>query len=358
MIDDRPGRLDWQDREIGPQSMELSEEYIRSLPKAELHVHLEGCMTPQRMHKLTQTYDSQYKSRAAEILAQEGFQYQDFNDFLNTYKIVCDHLREAEDYVGLLEDLAKDYRHQNVRYAEIIYTPSIPWKWERSGEEILVALTESSRRIEEQRGPIIRWILDCVRQFGPEAAWRTARLAQEFRSRGVVGIGLGGDELSLPMTEYREVFLWAQANQLFVHVHAGEVGEPEQVWDALKILGANRIGHGIQSARDPRLMEYLREHAIGLDICLTSNLKTRAWAPLSNHPFHLLYRRGVPTTLNTDDPGLFQTSLTEELVKAVEHFELSVEDLHRIILQSVRSSFLPHDEKMSLMRNFQRELDA
>ena len=338
--------------------MELSREYIRTLPKVELHIHIEGCMTPQRLYDLSQTYDSRYKSFAAEILAKQGFQYEDFNDFLNTYKIACYHLRQSEDYLGLLNDLAEDYRLQNVRYAEIIYTPSIPWKWERSGEEILEALTESSRRIEEQQGTIIRWILDCVRQFGPEAAWKTARLAKEFRSRGVVGIGLGGDERSLPMSDYREVFLWAQANQLFVHVHAGEVGEPDQVWDALKILGANRIGHGIQSARDPRLMEYLREHAIGLDICLTSNLKTRAWAPLSDHPFHLLYRRGVPTTLNTDDPGLFQAALTDELVKAVECFELSAGDLHRIILQGVRSSFLPHDEKMSLMREFQDELSA
>ena len=338
--------------------MELSKEYIRRLPKAELHVHIEGCMTPQRLHELSQTYDSCYKSFAAEILTQQHFQHEDFNDFLNTYKIVCYHLRQPKDYLGLLDDLAEDYRLQNVRYAEIIYTPSIPWKWERSGEAILGALTESSRRVEEQQGTIIRWILDCVRQFGPEEAWKTARLAQKFQSRGVVGIGLGGDENSLPMSDYREVFLWAQANQLFVHVHAGEVGDPGQVWDALKILGANRIGHGIQSARDPSLIKYLREHAIGLDICLTSNLKTRAWAQLPEHPFYLLYRRGVSTTLNTDDPGLFQTSLTEELVKAVEHFELSVEDLHRIILQGVRSSFLPHDAKMSLMRKFQGELSA
>lgn len=345
-------------QESGLHPMELSKDYIRTLPKAELHVHIEGCMTPQRLHELSQTYDSRYRSLAAEILAQQSFQYEDFNDFLNTYKIACYHLRQPEDYLGLLDDLAEDYRLQHVRYAEIIYTPSIPWKWGRSGEGILAALTDSSRRIEEQQGTIIRWILDCVRQFGPEEAWRTARLAQKFQSRGVVGIGLGGDERSLPMSDYREVFLWAQANQLFVHVHAGEVGDPDQVWDALKILGANRIGHGIQSARDPRLMEYLREHAIGLDICLTSNLKTRAWAPLSEHPFHLLYRRGVPTTLNTDDPGLFQTGLTEELVKAVEHFELSVEDLHRIILQGVRSSFLPHDEKMLLMQKFQGELSA
>ena len=336
--------------------MDLSTEYIRALPKAELHLHIEGCMTPHRLEELSRAYNSRYQALAAETLSQQGFQYDDFDDFLNTYKIACYHLQKPGDYVALLEDAAESFRLHNVRYAEIIYAPSIPWKWKRSGEEVLEALVHTSDGIEKEQGTKIRWILDCVRQWGQEAAWKTARLAQKFQSRGVVGIGLGGDEYSLPMDDYREVFLWAQANQLFVHVHAGEVGDPDQVWNALKILGANRIGHGIQSARDPRLMGYLREHAIGLDVCLTSNVKTRAWAPLSEHPFQLLYRRGVPTTLNTDDPGLFQTDLTEELVKAAEQFNLSAEDVHRIILQGIRSSFLPYDEKMSLMHEFQAEI--
>ena len=161
---------------------------------------------------------------------------------------------------------------------------------------------------------------------------------------------MGGDELSLPLTEYRDVFLWAKANEVHAHIHAGEIGEPDQVWSALKDLGANRIGHGVQAARDPHLIEYLREHAVGLDVCLTSNLRTRAWAPLSQHPFPLLYRRGVPVTLNTDDPGLFQTSLTQEYLKASRIFGLTAQDLQRIALQAVRCSFLPHDAKMAHMQ--------
>ncbi len=164
-------------------------------------------------------------------------------------------------------------------------------------------------RFEQERGLKIRWIFDCVRQWGAEAASQTAELAAQYKSRGVVAIGLGGDENSLPMAEYQQVFLRAKANGLFVHVHAGEVGGPEQVWDAVRLLGANRIGHGIQAARDPRLMEYLRDHTIALDVCLTSNLRTKAWTPISSHPLKLLFKRGVPVTLGTDDPGLFEASL-------------------------------------------------
>lgn len=334
----------------------LSEQYLRRLPKAELHLHLEGSVTPSILGKLSQKYRTKYRSLSEKELQKELFQYKDFYHFLETYRIVCGHLREPEDYSMVLGQLAKYFKQQNIRYAEIIYTPSIPWKEERDGKEILIALLEKTRKIHSTQGTIIRWILDCVRQFGSQWAWRTAELADDFLEKGVVGLGLGGDEKSLDMKEYQEVFAWARAHRLFAHVHAGEIGEAQQVWDALLILGANRIGHGIQAARDPSLMDYLRQHAIGLDVCLTSNLKTGAWIPISDNPFWLLCQRGVPVSLNTDDPGLFQTSLTEEFQKAVRFFQLSQEEVHRIVLQGVHSAFLPHGEKMLLMRQFQEEM--
>ena len=333
----------------------VSEEYIRHLPKAELHLHLEGSVTPATLGDLSRQYQTQYASLSEEELETQLFHYRDFYHFLDTYRIVCEHLRQPEDYVMVLDRLGAYFREQNIRYAEIIYTPSIPWRTERDGKAILVALLEQSAKIARQ-GTNLRWILDCVRQFEVELAWRTAELAAEFSQQGVVGIGLGGDEKSLAMSEYQEVFAWIRAHRLYAHVHAGEIGDAQQVWDALKVLGAKRIGHGIQAARDPDLMEYLRHHAIGLDVCLTSNAKTGAWTPISDNPFGLLYQRGVPVTLNTDDPGLFQVSLNEEFHKAARLFQLGREDIHRIALQGVRSSFLPHDEKMALMKEFDEEI--
>lgn len=334
----------------------FSRDYIRRLPKVELHLHLEGAVTAAIFLQLSRKYETAFREWPPHRVAEELFAYEDFYAFLRAYKTVCEHLCEPADYVSVLESLSQYFAEQNIRYAEIIYTPSIPWRFGRNGEEVLAALLEKSEQIGSRDGVGVRWILDCVRQWGRGPAEQTAQLAYKWQSRGVVALGLGGDENSLPMQEYREVFSWAKAHQLYAHVHAGEIGGPEQVWEAVRALGANRIGHGIQSARDPSLMEYLREHAIPLDVCLTSNGRTGAWRGISNHPFQLLLKRGVHVTLSTDDPGLFQTSLTEEYCKAVGAAGLSLEDLHRIVLQGVHSSFLPREEKMKLMQQFQGEL--
>ena len=242
------------------------------------------------------------------------------------------------------------------RYAEILIAPSIPARFGFDVGKIIKATTAAAKKVADELSIDIRWIFDCVRQFGPEAAQETAELALEFQGEGVVGLGLAGDETAVDSREFEDVFAFARAHELYVHVHAGEIGEPQSVWDAIKILGANRIGHGIQAARDQDLMAYLKDHAIGLDICLTSNARTGAWTPISKNPFWLLYKRGVPVTLNTDDPGLFDTTLLQEYAHAIKYFELAESDMTYIALQSVRSSFLPHEERMKLMQEFQNSI--
>jgi aminodeoxyfutalosine deaminase len=328
-------------------------DYIARAPKAELHLHLEGSARGVALNALAQKYETELKDLSPAAIEERLFAFEDFPSFLRVFTVICAHLREAEDYCLLLDHLAEYCQTQNTRYAEVITSPSIAWRVGLDGEKILAALLERSREIEAHGGVRIRWILDCVRQFGDELARRTAELGVKYRDAGVVALGLGGDENSLPMREFEGTFLWAKANGLYIHAHAGEVGGVEQVWDAVRLLGANRIGHGIQAARDPRLMELLRERAITLDVCLTSNLKTRAWAPISSHPFALLYKRGVPVTLSTDDPGVFRTSLLAEYEKATKHFSLRREDIARLILQSVSSAFLPSREKSALMQEFQ-----
>ncbi|HXK58345.1 MAG TPA: adenosine deaminase [Acidobacteriota bacterium] len=334
----------------------ISATYIRQLPKAELHLHLEGSVDGVLLQTLSRKYNTEYRDLSPEQIAATLFRFEDFSGFLRTYRTICAHLREPEDYLLVLEALADYWRRENIRYVELITSPAILWQAGLDGEATLAALLDRSAELEKQGDVIIRWILDCVRQFGPESAQKTADLAFRYRDRGIVGIGLGGDETSVPMKEYEQVFHWAKANGLYIHTHAGEIGGPDQIWDALTLLGANRIGHGIQAARDPRLMEYLRNHAIALDVCLTSNVKTGAWAPISNHPITLLRKRGVPVTLNTDDPGIFETSLTEEYVKAVKYFSLRRDDLHVIVLQGISAAFLPASEKESLMQRFQDEI--
>lgn len=331
-------------------------DFITQAPKAELHLHLEGSATGATLEKLAKKYGTQFKKLSAERIEEQLFQFEEFTGFLKVFAAICAHLREPRDYCLLLDDLADYCKGQGVRYAEVITSPAIPWKAGLNAEKILVALLDRSEKIRSKGGVEIRWILDCVRQWGDESARKTAELGVKYRDSGVVALGLGGDENSLPLKEFEATFHWAKAHGLFIHVHAGEVGGADQVWDAVKLLGANRIGHGIQAARDPKLMEYLREHSITLDVCLTSNLKTRAWAPISSHPFLLLYKRGVPVTLNTDDPSVFRTTLTAEYEKAAKYFQFKRDDLAKLILQSVSSAFLPARKKHSLMQEFQNSI--
>lgn len=334
------------------------EEYLKGLPKAELHVHLEGSVTAARLSALARKHKTDLKDAPAGEISDKLFRYKDFAAFLDAYRVVCEHLREVEDYLAVLDEMAEAWESQNVQYAEVIFSPSIADRFERDAEGILDALLERSRAIEGESGIRVRWILDCVRQWGPKEAQRTAELAVSRRPRGVVALGLGGDENSVPMADFAHAFAWAKANQLFIHVHAGETGGPEQVWDALRVLGANRIGHGIQAARDAKLMEYLRERAVGLDVCLTSNLQTHAWQPISTNPFGLLFKRGVPVSINTDDPGLFNTTLVGEYLLATENFGLSFDDVNRLALQGLHSAFLPHETRMELMQRFTNEIHA
>jgi len=329
-----------------------AKEYIHRLPKAELHVHLEGSVGVSSLARLAKKYATEIAGLSADELRKQSFVYDDFQAFLNTYRLVCEHLREPEDYLLILDSLYDGLIEQNTLYAEVFFSPSIIWKCGRDAREVLSALTERSSQYEAKEGVAVRWVLDCVRQFDVEMAERTAELAAEFSRKGVVAVGVGGDENSRPLGEFEEVFSWVRAHELFVHVHAGEIGEPDQVWDAVQVLGADRIGHGIQAARDSKLMEYLREHTIGLDVCLTSNAKTKAWPFLGNHPLPLLMKRGVPVTLNTDDPGLFETTLNQEYQTAFDLFELSETDLQHLSLQGIHSSFLSHEKKMRLMEVF------
>lgn len=326
------------------------EELIRELPKVELHLHLEGSVRPETLQRLARRHGTDLAGLSAEEIRREVYGYSDFSGFLAAFRRVCLHLQEPSDYLEVFRELHAYLLSENIVYAEVIHTPAIPALWGRDERAILDALLAETAVFEHQSGIRVRWILDCVRQFGRESAERTAELAVEKRPAGVVAIGLGGDEKSYPAEEFREVFNWARAHQLYAHVHAGEVGEPQDVWDALQVLGANRIGHGIQAARDGRLMEHLRDRAVGLDVCLTSNVRTRAWPMLSDHPLPLLMRRGVPVSLHTDDPGLFETTLGQELTKAVECLGLKWEEVRTLLIQAARSSFLPHEEKMALMQ--------
>jgi adenosine deaminase/aminodeoxyfutalosine deaminase len=301
-------------------------DFLMALPKAELHLHLEGSVEPETLHELD----------PATPVEEFGalYTYADFDAFLKAFAAVGKLLRTPEDYALVTHRLLERLAAQNVRYAEIIVAAGVVlWKGQDFGP-IFDAIRKAS-----QGSPVeVRWILDAVRQFGVEAAMQVAELAAERTGQGVVAYGIGGSEQRGPAEWFTEVFAFAKRAGLRLTAHAGESMGPESVWAALK-LGAERIGHGITSARDLKLLDHLRAHDIPLEICITSNLVTGVVKQLDQHPIRTLYDAGVPIVLNSDDPGMFRCSLTDEYRLAARAFGFSEAELRSIAQNGFRYAF-------------------
>lgn len=294
--------------------------------KAELHLHLEGSVTPATMHELAPD------TSADEI--RDRFAFNNFADFLECFKWVVERLRGPEDYALVTRRLLDTLQCQNVRYAELTLSAGVVlWKKQEFG-----SIFEAVQR-EAARSPVdVRWNLDAIRHFGAEHAMQVAELAAEYVDDGVISFGIGGDEQRGPAEWFTEVYRFARAKGLRLTAHAGETAGAESVWGALR-LGAERIGHGIRAVDDPALMRHLRDEDIPLEICISSNVATGAVPSLAAHPVRRLYDAGVPIILNTDDPGLFVTTLEKEYELAAREFGFSKSELKQIAENGFRYAF-------------------
>jgi adenosine deaminase/aminodeoxyfutalosine deaminase len=301
-------------------------DFLLEMPKAELHVHLEGSVQPETMHELdpatpVDTFRALYS-------------YADFDGFLKAFGAVSKLLRTPEAYALATRRLLERLAAQNVQYAEIILAAGVVlWKGEEFGPIFdAVRAAASGSPVE------VRWIFDAVRQFGVEAAMRVAELAAERVGQGVVAFGIGGSEERGPAEWFGDLFRYARASGLRTTAHAGEGTSARSIWAALEI-GAERIGHGIAAVEDPALMCHLREHQIPLEICITSNLVTGVVSRVENHPVRRLFDAGVPITLNTDDPAMFGCTLVGEYEVAAREFGFSPDELRGIAENGFRFAF-------------------
>jgi adenosine deaminase/aminodeoxyfutalosine deaminase len=301
-------------------------DFLLELPKAELHLHLEGSVEPETLHELDPA------STLEECRAL--YSYADFDAFLKAFGAVGKRLRTPADYALATRRLLERLAAQNVHYVEITLAAGVVlWKAQEFAP-IFEAVREAA-----QCAPVeVRWILDAVRQFGVEQAMRVAELAAERTDQGVVAYGIGGSEERGPAEWFTEVFAFARRAGLRLTAHAGESMGPESIWAALE-LGAERIGHGIASVQDPGLMRHLRENDIPLEICITSNLVTGVVKRLKEHPIRRLYDAGVPIVLNTDDPAMFGCTLTDEYSLAARVFGFSEIELRGIAENGFRYAF-------------------
>jgi aminodeoxyfutalosine deaminase len=327
---------------------------VDALPKAELHVHLEGAIRPETAVELAARHGAQLKPEAVAA----RYNYSDFAGFLEAFKWVTSYLRTPDDYALITRHLAEELLRQNVVYAEVTISAGVMLRRQQNVEANLTAIQETATSVPFSRLRLA-WILDATRQFGADAAVEVSRCAAQFQRLGVVAFGMGGDELSAPTANFRPAFDHARNAGLRLVCHAGEIGGPELIREAIDLLGAERIGHGIAAMRDPALAEFLAARRIPLELCLASNLATGALAKqtgipaasLKDHPLPAFLKKGLAVTLSTDDPAMFHTDLLAEYSSAAS-LGLTSQQLAQLAEQSISASFLPAMDKRQMLDDF------
>ena len=313
--------------------METLVEHVHRLPKAELHVHLEGTADAAALRGMLSARNATVPDDLDALFVHNGF-----GEFLDHFRGILDLMRRSEDYGWLAGRYLDSAAAQGVRHVEFYLSLGAAIRRGLPSRRLLESIGDA---VDCRREKITASVLvDCVRQFGVQEAAATLDAALEHSDLHLIsGFGMGGDELSQPAKEFAPVFARAREQGLHTVVHAGEVGGPSEVEQVLRHLRPQRIAHGIAAAQSPALLARLAEEKITLDVSLTSNLRTGAVARLREHPLPQLLHAGVPVSLGTDDPGMFGTDLTQEYTLVVEEMGLPTGALQTLAENSLKAAF-------------------
>jgi len=334
------------------QRTDLS-SFIAGLPKAELHVHHVGSASPAIVSELAMRHPGVVPIDREEL--RRFFEFRDFAHFVEVYLAVVALIRTDEDIRYLTYEVARELATtQQVRYAELTCTPYTSVLPDDPDHGIPIeayteAIEDARLAAERDFGILLRWIYDIPGESGMPAADATLSFATNHRVDALVGFGLGGPEVGVARRQFEPHFEAARRVGLHSVPHAGETTGPETVWEALELLGAERIGHGTSAAKDPKLLAHLAKYGIPLEVCPSSNVATRAVPSLDEHPLRVFRDAGVTVTVNSDDPSMFGTSLNQEYEIAAGLLDLDSGGVADLARAAVRASFAPDDLKVAMV---------
>ncbi|KAA1418823.1 adenosine deaminase [Nocardioides humilatus] len=338
--------------------MSIRDGFIAGLPKAELHVHHVGSASPRIVSELAARHPGAVPSDLGEL--RKFFEFRDFAHFIQVYLAVVDLVRTPEDIRYLTYEIGREMAEaQSLRYAELTctpYTSVLPHDPDRGMaiEAYTEAIEDARLAVERDFGLVLRWIYDIPGESGLPAAEETVRFALDHAPEGLIAFGLGGPEVGVDRSQFKDVFDRARAAGLHSVPHAGETTGPETIWTSLRDLGAERIGHGTSAAEDPALLAHLAAEGIPLEVCPSSNVATRAVASLAEHPLPKFVEAGVIVTINSDDPPMFGTTLNNEYAIAADLLGLDESGVADLARAAVRASWAPDDVKTRVLG----EIDA
>jgi adenosine deaminase len=331
------------------------ETYIQAMPKAELHVHLEGAIQPETLLELARRNGVALPADTVEGL-RSWYTFTNFAHFVEIYLAMSACIRSPEDIELIAREFLAGQAAQNIRYSEVTYTAFTHYHFKGlSFRDQLAALNRARAWAERELGVTMGLVIDISRHTSPEQGMQVAEWAIEGMGDGVIALGLGGPEIGNPPEKFTAAFERARAAGLPSVPHAGETVGPESIWGALRSLGAVRIGHGVRCIEDPALVAELRERQVPLEVCPTSNVCLGVAPSIAAHPLPRLIDAGLYVTLNSDDPPMFNTSLTDEYLATARAYGWGAGELERLDLNAIRASLLPDAERAALEARFTAE---
>jgi adenosine deaminase len=333
------------------------EDFITKMPKVELHVHLEGSVRPETLLKLASRH---HVALPVEDVAglRKWYTFRDFNHFIEIYMTISSCLRTAEDIELIAREFLIGQAGQNIVYSEVTFTPFNQYMNNQLGfHEQIDAVNRTRVWAEKELGVRMGVIMDIPRIIPPEDGLTIADWAIECYGDGLIALGLGGPEIDNPPEKYQAAFDRVRAAGIPCILHAGETVGPPSVWSAIRVADSRRIGHGVRAIEDPELVAYLRETQLPLEVCPTSNVCLKVYPSLEKHPLPELMSKGLYVTINSDDPPMFNTTLTNEYLAGHRTYGWETDVIQKLVLNGVAATLLPESEKMDMQHTFSAEFE-
>ncbi len=330
------------------------EQFILEIPKVELHLHIEGAIPLETLFNLIQRRGGEPSIKNLDDLRTK-LTYTNFAHFIDLWVWKNTFIKEEKDFEEITYQVLCNLSKQNVKYVEVHYAPGDYWRQGLSEQGITECLIKGKQRARDDFGIQCELILDICRDNGPEKGMERLNMLTPYLGKGLIGIGLGGSEQTFPADPYAYIYKEAKERGFRLTAHAGEAAGPESIWAVIEKLGVERIGHGVRANEDPQLISLLKQRQIPLEICVISNVRTGVCDSIEAHPIRKYFEQGLMVTVNSDDPVMFNTTISQEYLALIKKLGFTINDLKGLSINGIKASFMSDNDKKLMEHQFEKE---